>query len=64
MAEVNPSLAIEIKATIAKFSVRKNPIESKKEIPVELTEGLSFLGTPVGSPRFVQDFVEERLAEV
>ena len=64
LAEVNPSLALEIEATIAKFSVRKNPINSTKTIPVELTEGFCLLGTTVGSPRFSQEFFEERLTEV
>ena len=64
LAEVNPSLAIGIKATIAEFLERKNPIDGKKTIPVELMEGFCLLGTPVGSPRFAQEFFEERLAEV
>ena len=64
MAKVYPSLALEIKATITKLSLRKDPIDREKRLPVELIEGFCRLGTPVGSPRFAQEFFEERLAEV
>ena len=38
LADSNQSLATEVAATIAEFSVRKNPIDINEMIPVELTE--------------------------
>ena len=49
LADIDPLLVDKIAATIAKFSVRRNPIDSTKIIPVELTNGFCLLGTPVGA---------------
>ena len=37
LAEMQPSLSLEIEATIAEFSVKKDPVDNNKTLPVELT---------------------------
>ncbi len=57
----NPSLADELQAAINTYSVTAGPSPTDPPIGVELLEGCRLLGAPVGSPKFAQQFFNERI---
>ena len=64
LADIDPLLTDKVAVTIAKFSVRRDPIDSRKMIPVELTDRFRLLGTPAGAPEFAWELFHQQLAEV
>ncbi|KAL7448815.1 hypothetical protein ACHAWC_001695 [Mediolabrus comicus] len=59
----NPSLADadELQAAINTYSVTAGPSPTDPPIGVELLEGCRLLGAPIGSPKFAQQFFNERI---
>ena len=60
--DTNHSLATEIEAAIATYSIKQNKDDSLS--PIELTDGFRLLGSPVGSKLFAQTFYDEQLQAV
>jgi hypothetical protein len=60
----NPGLATDITKAIATFSTKTNKLNPSQPTPVELTDGFRLLGIPVGSPSFVNDFINEKLLTI
>ena len=57
-------VASSLKSALELYSQEKPEIPGNDPIPVELTEGFIYLGSPVGSPSFANRYFRERVAAV
>ena len=60
----NPSLVLEIKSTIAAYSITKAKAPNNTATHIERISGFQLLGTPVGSAEFAADFFTKQVEEV
>ena len=61
-----PDVAASLQQALETYSVRSPaiPDPARPTIPVELTDGFPYLGSPIGSPEFANRFFNDRLADV
>ena len=64
LESIDSALAAQVRTTIAMYSADPPSVKDGPTTPIELTSGFRLLGTPVGSPKFAQEFFNERLADV
>ena len=64
LAEHDLEVASSLKSALELYSQEKPEIPGNDPIPVELTEGFIYLGSPVGSPSFANRYFRARVAAV